>query len=104
MNENTMSFYVTQERLEETKKKIRSLDSLRFIQNPSPVGKDEKEFYISISGAVEDFNELNKLLNKYHEEDETKKESRKESFFSDFFALKKRKQYEYNPYEGEYDN
>lgn len=85
-----MSFYVTSERLEETKKKIRSLDSLRFIHDPLQAGK---EFNISISGDVKDMNELNILLSKYHEEDKKNNNSKKKNFFSDFFVLNKRKEY-----------
>ncbi|MCX6746897.1 MAG: hypothetical protein NTU63_02055 [Candidatus Pacearchaeota archaeon] len=54
-----MSFFVKQEKLDETKKVIRSLNSLRFMGNPSPVGK---EVYISISGEVNEMNQFSKYL------------------------------------------
>jgi hypothetical protein len=54
-----MKFYVKSEQLDETKKAIRSLDSLRFMSNPSIVGD---RAYISISGDVKDMNKFSEYL------------------------------------------
>ena len=55
-----MDFYVNEGDLKETKRVIRSLDSLRFRGNPIDIGKGR--YLVSILGEVLDMNQLNKYL------------------------------------------
>ncbi len=61
------SFYVTENRLDELKSFIRnSTPSARFNYNPQ---KEGNKWFISLNIEVGDSNKLNKLFNKWHEED-----------------------------------
>jgi hypothetical protein len=59
-----MRFNIPKERLGEAKKEIRSLSSLRFLENPQELGDN---YRISLSGNVGDVNRLNKYLSNCNE-------------------------------------
>lgn len=61
------SFYVTENRLDELKSFIKnSTPSARFNHNPL---KEGNKWFISLNIEVNDSNKLNKLFNKWYEED-----------------------------------
>ena len=64
-----ISFYIPERGLDETKQVIRSLDSLRFLNNPFQIGN---KYHIYLSGDVEDVNKLDEHLATYHPQEEPK--------------------------------
>lgn len=70
-----MSFYIERGQLDETKRIIRSLDSLRFNYNPFQLSSGK--YNLSVSGRVEDINRLNEHLEKYKQRDLPKQPQRK---------------------------
>lgn len=70
-----MSFYVTENRLDELKSFIRAFTStVRFKHNPLKQGN---KWFIALTMEVEDSNKLNELFNKWHNEDNPFKTSNK---------------------------
>lgn len=65
----TTDFYVEKDRLDECKFFIRSLPTARFNHNPIKIGN---EYNISITLDVKDGNKLNKMFEKWYEEDKSK--------------------------------
>jgi hypothetical protein len=73
--DNTMFFSVSEKDLNKTKKIIRSLDSLRFL-NGTPFKTFGEKYQISLSGSVKDFNELSEYLDTIREPESADKKNK----------------------------